>query len=84
MPLTSHRLKAAKVEVVGSGDNVTVTSDNSEGYTKYTVAAKDTKVTGLALDKNTLTLSQNGEDDLTVKNIATTTDLANNKTHTSM
>ena len=75
------QLKAAKVEVVGSGDNVTVTSDNSEGYTKYTVAAKDTKVTGLALDKNTLTLSQNGEDDLTVKNIATTTDLANNKTH---
>ena len=75
------QLKAAKVEVVGSGDNVTVTSDNSEGYTKYTVAATDTKVTGLDLDKNTLTLSQNGLDDLTVKNIATTTDLANNKTH---
>ena len=75
------QLKAAKVEVVGSGDNVTVTSDNSEGYTKYTVAATDTKVTGLALANNTLTLSQNGLDDLKVEGIATTTDLANNKTH---
>ena len=73
------QLKAAKVEVVGSGDNVTVTSDNSEGYTKYTVAATDTKVTGLALDKNTLTLSQNGLADLTVTGIATTADLAANK-----
>ena len=72
------QLKAAKVEVL-AGDNTTVTSDNSEGYTKYTVAATDTKVTGLALDKNTLTLSQNGLDDLKVEGIATTTDLANNK-----
>ena len=73
------QLKAAKVEVVGSGDNVTVTSDNSEGYTKYTVAATDTKVTGLTLADNTLTLTQNGLKDLTVDGIATTADLAANK-----
>lgn len=75
------QLKAAKVEVVGSGDNVTVTSDNSEGYTKYTVAATDTQVTGLSLDKNTLTLTQNGLEPLTVEGIATTADLAADKTH---
>ena len=72
------QLKAAKVEVL-AGDNTTVTSDNSEGYTKYTVKATDTQVTGLSLANNTLTLSQNGLEDLTVTGIATTTDLANNK-----
>ena len=74
------QLKAAKVEVI-AGDNVTVSSDNSEGYTKYTVKATDTQVTGLSLDNNTLTLTQNGLADLKVEGIATTTDLANNKTH---
>ena len=73
------QLKAAKVELV-EGDNVTVTSDNSEGYTKYTVAATDTKVTGLTLSDNTLTLTQNNDEKpLTVEGIATTTDLAANK-----
>ena len=73
------QLKAAKVEVVGSGNNVTVTSDNSEGYTKYSIAATDTQVTGLSLDKNTLTLTQNGLEPLTVEGIATTAELAANK-----
>ncbi len=74
------QLKAAKVEVI-AGDNVTVTSDNSEGYTKYTVTAKDTKVTGLTLTGNTLTLKQNGLDDLKVEGIATKADVAAGAVH---
>ena len=72
------QLKAAKV-VLEDGKNTTVTADNSEGYTKYTVDATDTKVEKLTFADNTLTLKQNIGDDLTVDGIASTSDLAKNK-----
>ncbi|WP_251440741.1 YadA-like family protein [Veillonella intestinalis] len=72
------QLKAARVEII-AGENISsVESDISKGYTEYKVNAVDTKITNVAFDKDTNTLSittNNDEQPFAVTDIASKDDV---------
>ena len=74
------QLKAAKVEVLAGKNISSIDKDTSEGYTRYTVNAKDTITDSAALNGDTITFTRNDGTTYTVSGIASTSALDTNKT----